>query len=202
MKDILLIGIVIFVIIALFGDGGLEISPTLSPSLDAALDVNYAPDRSVTTTTIEQQVVGDYVEHQTVVMQPVQAAQPVQSGGVSIVEGRPGAQCMTVPGDVILTQGGNGECRVVNAGQKYFISPAGTRSWLGAADSTETTAAQPQAPAKIDDRWAAIVPLDEMTTDQLQSNFTRNGGNLPLGFRFWSDGEQRTWLTARSESWK
>lgn len=202
MKDILLIGIVLFVIIAVFGDGGLEISPTISPDFAPQLDVNYSPDRSVTTTTIEQQVVGDYVENQTVVVQPVQ---PLQLNGGTIAEGRPGAQCMTVPGDTILTQGGNGECRVVNGGQKFFISPAGTRSWLGAADGTETTTAQPQAqtPAKtIDERWAAIVPIDEMSTDQLKSNFTRNGGHLPLGFRFWSDGEQRTWLTARSESWK
>ena len=203
MKDILLIGIVIFVIIALFGDGGLEISPTISPDFAPQLDVNYAPDRSVQTTTIETQVLGDYVEQQTVVVQPVQAAQPVQSGGGTIAEGRPGAQCFTVPGDVIVDQGSNGECHVVNAGQRYFVAPSGARSWLRPQTEDPATTAQPQTPAKtIDERWAAIVPLDEMTTDQLKSNFTRNGGSLPLGFRFWSDGEQRTWLTARSEAWK
>ncbi len=207
MKDILLIGIVIFVIIAIFGDGGLEISPTISPDFAPQLDVNYAPDRSVQTTTIEQQIVGDYVENQTVVVQPVQAAQPVQSSGGTIANGRPGESCFLIPGDVVVIQGSNGECQVVNNGERYFISPAGTRSWLHSQPDGTTEQAQsltqPQAPAKtVDERWAAIVPIDEMTTDQLKSNFSRNGGKLPLGFRFWSDGEQRTWLTARSEAWK
>jgi hypothetical protein len=208
MKDLLLIGIVLFIIIALFGDGGLTVSPELSPDLRAALDVNYAPDRSVTTTTIEQQIVGDYVENQTVVVQPAQpAAMPSGGGGGStIANGRPGGECFLIPGDTVVVRGSNAECQVVNNGQRYFISPAGTRSWLGVQSEEPTSLVQQQAPAApattSDDRWAALVPLDEVSTTQLRSNYERNGGQLPLGFRLWSDGEQRIWLAARSESWR
>jgi hypothetical protein len=205
MKDILLIVIVLFIIVALFGDGGLEISPELSPSLEAALDVNYAPDRSVT--TIEQQIVGDYVEQQTVVVNTQPAAVTMPSGGGStIANGRPGGACMTIPGDVIVMQGSNGECQVLNNGQRFFISPAGTRSWLvGQVEepSNLVQQAQPQAPqTTADDRWAALVPLDELDTQQLQAAYLRNGGKLPLGFRFWTDKEQRNYLAARAESWR
>jgi hypothetical protein len=210
VKDLILIGIVLFIIVALFGDGGLEISPELSPELSAALDINYAPDRSVetTTTTIEQQIVGDYVEHQTVVVQPAQPAAAVAmpsggGGGATIANGRPAGECFLVPGDVVVIQGSNGECQVINSGQRYFVSPAGTRSWLG-AESAEPTAVQaPQAPATTaDDRWAALVPLDELDTEQLKAAYLRNGGKLPFGFRLWTNEEQRNYLAARAESWR
>jgi hypothetical protein len=197
MKDLLLIGIVIFVLVALFGDGGLTISPELDAALDLSpqLDVNYAPDRSVTTTTIEQQIVGDYVERQTVIVQQGQA--PATSG--TIAEGRPGGECFTVPGDVVTMAGGNGECFVLNGGQKYFIAPTGVRSWLGA----ETTDAQPAAPAVTNDgRLSAQVPLDEITTQQLQDAFTRNGGELPFGFRLWTDKSKRDYLASRVQTWQ
>lgn len=216
MKDILLIGIVLFVLVALFGDGGVTISPTLSPEMQAALNVNYAPDRSVqtNTTTIEQQTnIDTNIERQTVIVN-TQPATVSSGGGVSIVDGRPGGACFLVPGDLIVDQGSNGECQVVNAGQRYFVAPGGTRSWLRSQSDEPTalvqqipqgnpTRIQPQAPAtSIDGRWAALVPLDEVSTAQLKGNFTRNGGNLPLGFRFWTDKEQRIWLSARSESWR
>jgi hypothetical protein len=210
MKDILLIGIVLFIIVALFGDGGLEISPELSPSLEAALDVNYAPDRSVTTTTIEQQVnnyIERQVEHETVIVNTQPAAVTMPSGGGStIANGRPGGECMLVPGDVVVMQGSNGECQVLNNGQRFFISPAGTRSWLVGQVEEPTNLVQqarPQAPATtVDDRWAALVPLDELDTQQLQAAYLRNGGKLPLGFRLWTDKEQRDYLAARAESWR
>jgi len=205
MKDLLLIGIVIFVIIALFGDGGLEISPTISPSLDAAttFDITYAPDRSVETTTIEKQVLGDYIESQTVVMQPVPANGSVNVGGSALVDGRPGGECFTVPGDVVVEAGGNGECYVINAGQKYFIGSGGMRSWLRAVDEVVPAPTSIQIPPVSNDgRWMATVPADEMTTAQFKENFKRNGGELPFGFRFWTDKEQRAWLSARPEAWR
>lgn len=203
MKDLLLIAIVVFVLVALFGDGGLTVSPELSPELQAALDVNYAPDRSVTTTNIETQVQGDYVEHQTVIVE--QGAPAVASSG-TIAEGRPGAQCFTVLGDIITSQGGNGECYVVNGGNKWFIAPTGRRDWLGPADvvATPTDAAPaPAAPAVGNDgRLLAQIPLDEISTQQLQNAFLRNGGRLPLGFRFWTDSSKRDYLTARARTWQ
>ena len=210
MKDIILIGIVLFVLMSFFADGGLEISPELSPELRAALDVNYAPDRSVT--TIEQQIVGDYVEQQTVVVNTSPAAavaMPSGGGGSTIANGRPGGSCLLVPGDVVVMQGSNGECQVLNAGNRFFVSPAGTRSWL-TAEGPEPTAVQERvsprelvAPATtVDDRWAALVPLDELDTKQLLAAYQRNGGRLPLGFRLWTDKEQRNYLAARAESWR
>lgn len=226
MKDIVLIGIVLFIIVALFGDGGIELSPELSPSLEAALDINYAPDRSVT--TIEQQVnnyIERQVEHETVIVNTLPAAvtMPTSGGGSTIANGRPGGACMTIPGDVVVIQGSNGECQVVNNGQRFFIAPAGTRSWLGTESAGAAVQAQPQpqervsptsrsgvrverelvAPATtVDDRWAALVPLDELDTKQLLAAYQRNGGKLPLGFRFWTDKEQRNYLAARAESWR
>lgn len=212
MKDLLLIAVVLFLLMSFFADGGLdiELSPELSPELRAALDINYAPDRSVTTTNIEQLVSGDLIENQTILVQPVQpaaaVAMPSGGGGGTIANGRPGGECFLVPGDTIVMQGSNGECQVVNNGQRYFVSPAGTRSWLGVQSEEPTNLVQQpavQAPATtVDDRWAALVPLDEVSTTQLRSNYERNGGRLPLGFRLWSDSEQRIWLAARAESWR
>lgn len=211
MKDFLLIVVVLFVIVALFGDGGLEISPTISPSLDAAfntaLDVTYAPDRSVETTTIETQVLGDFIESQTLVMQPVSSVPRSNVGGSSVLDGRPGGACFTVPGDVIVEQGSNGECQVINANQRYFVAPGGTRSWLRSQDQPEAgVVVQPPSvqipPVSNDGRWMAVLPLDQLTTAQMKENFKRNGGELPLGFRFWTDEEQRTWLTAKPEAWR
>jgi hypothetical protein len=205
MKDIILIGIVLLIIIALFGDGGLTVSPELSPALNAALTVDYSPDRRVT--TIEQQTnIDTNVEQQTIVVNTSPAAavaMPSGGGGSTIANGRPAGECFTVPGDVIVMQGSNGECQVLNAGNRFFVSPAGTRSWL-TAESAEPTAVQaPQAPATtVDDRWAALVPLDELDTKQLLAAYQRNGGRLPLGFRLWTETEQRNWLAARAESWR
>lgn len=204
MKDFLLIGLVLFVIVSLFADGGLDVSPELSPALDAALTVNYAPDRRVETTHIEQQTnIDTNIEQQTVIVSAQPAAAP-SSGGSSVVDGRPGGACFTVPGDVIVDQGSNGECHVVNNGQRYFIGSGGTRNWLRAQDdpTAHPTPLAAVPVTTIDGRWLAIVPLDEMSTDQLKANFVRNGGHLPLGFRFWTDKEQRIWLTARPEAWR
>jgi len=161
----------------------------------------------VETTNIEHQVSGDYIENQTVVIQPAAPVPAVPSAsGSTIANGRPAGACFTVPGDVIVIHGSNGECQVVNGGQRYFISPAGTRSWLGVQSEEPSNLVQQQAPAApattSDDRWAALVPLDEVSTTQLRSNYERNGGQLPLGFRLWSDTEQRLWLAARAESWR
>ena len=208
MKDLILIGIVLFLIVSLFADGGLEISPELSPALNAALDVNYSPDRSVTTTTIEQQVnnyIERQVEHETVIINTAPAAAAMPSGS-TIANGRPAGECFLVPGDVVVIQGSNGECQVINSGQRYFVSPAGTRSWLGAESAAATVVQAPRelvAPATtVDDRWAALVPLDELDTKQLLAAYQRNGGRLPLGFRLWTDKEQRNYLAARAESWR
>lgn len=55
MKNLLLLILAVFILVALFGDGGLEISPTLSPELQAQLEfspnLSYAP----ATTNVETQ---------------------------------------------------------------------------------------------------------------------------------------------------
>ena len=73
MKDFLLLIVGGAILVALFADGGLTVSPTLSPALDAQLSVQYAPDRSVT--TIEQQTnIDTNIERQTVIYQAAPAA--------------------------------------------------------------------------------------------------------------------------------
>lgn len=204
MKDLLLIGITLFALVAFFGDGGLTISPEVSPELQAALefspalDVNYAPDRSVT--TIETQVQGDYIENQTLI---VNEGAPVVASG-TVADGRPGGACITVPGDVIVIQGSSGECYVVNAGQKYFVTPTGRRDWLGVADASPATPTTSIPENSLATPATVTVELmyDQVTTDQLQANYLRSGKQLPFGFRFWSEYEKRLWLSARFESWE
>jgi hypothetical protein len=108
---------------------------------------------------------------------------------------------LLVPGDVVVMQGSNGECQVINGGNRFFISPAGTRSWLVGQVAAPTAVVQ--APATtVDDRWAALVPLDELDTEQLKAAYLRNGGKLPFGFRLWTEIEQRNYLAARGVTWR
>lgn len=203
MKDFLLLIVGGAVLVALFADGGgLELSPTISPALDAQLNVSYAPDRSVT--TIENQTTIDTnIERQTVIYQ----AAPVGTGaGVTLVDAGPG-RCATQPGDVVESEQGNGACFVANNGQRFFVNPNGNR-WPvdnGAAVDAAGGGLQPLATPSTSSGQAAAAPLSppgELTIDQLQAAFLRNGGRLPWFWNMRSADDKRTWLMGRGETWR
>lgn len=185
MKDILLLALAILLAIALFADGGLEISPTVSPSLkfSPSVDLQYNPS----TTTIERQTnIGTNIEHQTVVVQPVQV-QPMPNG-VTLVD--PAFRlCQPLPGETI-TSGPDtkGACFVQDAaGNKFFLNAAGSR-WPLAATPGGITPLQPQAA--------------DLSLDELQAAYLRNGGELPILWDFRSEAGKIEFLKARAETWR
>lgn len=195
MKNLLLFGLAILVLIALFGDGGLEVSPTVSPSLEfkPALEfkpnVSYAPDRSVNTTNIETNI-----EHQTVIVQapPSSVNSGAVGGGVTVLDN----ESMTGPGCTNLYPGEKiyngpdlqGACFVENEqGQKFFINIKGVR-WLLGGSVAEANGLQPQSA--------------DLSLDQLQAAFLRNGGQLPWFWDTRSEAAQVDWLKEQSETWK
>ena len=195
MKNLLLFGLAITVLIALFGDGGLEVSPTVSPSLEfsPALEfkpnVSYAPDRSVTTNNIETNI-----EHQTVIVQapPSSVTSGAAVGGVTVLdnENMTGPGCSNLyPGEKIYNGPDlQGACFVENEqGQKFFINIKGTR-WLLGGSAAEANGIQPQGA--------------DLSLDQLQAAFLRNGGQLPWFWDTRSEAAQMDWLKEQSETWK
>ncbi len=195
MKNLLLFGLAILVLIALFGDGGLEVSPTVSPSLEfsPALEfkpnVSYAPDRSVTTNNIETNI-----EHQTVIVQapPSSVNSGAATGGVTVLdnENMTGPGCTNLyPGEKIYNGPDlQGACFVENEqGQKFFINIKGTR-WLLGGSVAEANGIQPQGA--------------DLSLDQLQAAFLRNGGQLPWFWDTRSAAAQMDWLKEQSETWK
>ena len=187
MKNLLLFGLAITVLIALFGDGGLEVSPTVSPALEFSPNlefkpnVSYAPDRSVNTTNIETNI-----EHQTVVVQaPPSSVTSGAVGGSSTVDPAYNL-CQPAAGETIVDgPDGHGACTVQDAsGNRFFINAAGVKWLLG---GTQTALQAPDA---------------GLSLDQLQAAFLRNGGQLPWFGDTRSEAAQMDWLKEQSETWK
>lgn len=195
MKNLLLFGLAITVFISLFADGGLEVSPTVSPALEFSPNlefkpnVSYAPDRSVTTNNIETNI-----EHQTVIVQapPSSVNSGATTGGVNLIdsESPAGPGCTNLyPGEQIYNGPDlQGACFVQNAeGQKFFINRMGTR-WLLGGSVADANGIQPQAA--------------DLSLDQLQAAYLRNGGQLPWFWDTRSESAQVDWLKEQSETWK
>lgn len=207
MKNALLWFIGTLVVIAVFADGGLEVSPTVSPDFSPQFDfspnVSYAPDRSVT--TIESQTnIGTNVEHQTVIVQPLTPSYQWsgETGLSATTVDPPYRLCDPLPGETIYEgPDGRGGCKVVDSlGNRFFINPAGSRwplandggaiqQWVEANRQAQQT--QPLQPQQAD-----------LTLDQLQAAFLRNGGSLPFLWDFQSEQSQIDWLKEQPESWK
>jgi len=189
MKNILLLGLAVLLLIALFGDGGLEVSPTVSPSLkfspnlEFSPNVSYAPDRSVNTTNIETNI-----EHQTVIIQQP-ATQHQSGGGVAIVDPA-GTTCTPLPGETIVNGPDiKGACTVEDsAGNRFFLNASGSRWPL--ASTPGVASVQP------------LQPATELTLEQLQAAFLRNGGNLPYLWDFQTQAGQIDWLMEQAETWQ
>ena len=186
MKNLLLFGLAILVLIALFGDGGLQVSPTVSPNLQfkPALEfkpnVSYAPDNSTAhiDTNIEQQTV---IEHQTLIIQT--GPQPATSNGVTAVEPAGGYWCAPAPGETIISgPDAKGACTVQDAaGNRFFLNAVGNRWPLDSG-------LQPQSAS--------------LTLDQLRAAFLRNGGQLPMLWDFHTEQGQIDWLKDQAATWK
>ena len=205
MKDLLLWIVAGLVLIALFGDGGLTFSPDLSPALTAQLDVNYAPDNSVT--TIEQQTnIDTNIERQqtTIIYQGGAASAPTNnSPGVHLVDAGPG-RCAMQAGDVLEQEQGNGACFVWNGNRKYFINPNGNR-WevdsTGQQPPAASTAA-PVASTTVVTTTVLLNPNVPRTLLEFQATFLRNGGQLPWLWNLRSDDFKIKWLTQQAETWR
>lgn len=196
MKDFLLLIVAGLVLTVLFADGGLELSPTISPAFDAALNVQYSPDRSVT--TIESQTnIDTNIEHQLVVVQP--PAPQAAPGGVSLVDVGPG-RCAVQPGDTIESEQGNGACFVQAAdGLRYFINPNGNR-WPVAEFPTDT---RPDDGRGLEPAPAVLLaPGVPRTLEEMQVAFLRNGGELPWFWGLKSDDDKRAWLAKQEATWQ
>ena len=194
MKNLLLFGLATLVLIAMFGDGGLQVSPTVSPALEFSPNlefkpnVSYAPDRSVNTTNIETNI-----EHQTIIVQapPSSVTSGASAGGVTVLdnESMTGPGCSNLyPGEQIYNGPDlQGACFVQNAeGQKFFINRMGTR-WLLGGSVAAANGIQPQAA--------------DLSLDQLQAAFLRNGGQLPWFWDTRSEAAQIDWLKDQNLTW-
>lgn len=193
MKNILLFGLALLVLIALFGDGGLEVSPTVSPRLEFKPNVSYGTETTYTTEIGSQTNIETNIEHQTVIIQPA----PAISGGggdgghgVTLLDPVAGVGCVGLyPGEQIYNGPDlQGACFVQNeAGQKFFINRNGVR-WLLEDKSPQAAPLQPQGA--------------DLTLEQLQAAFLRNGGKLPILWDFQTTGMQIEWLKEQAETWK
>lgn len=189
MKNILLFGLAILVLVSLFADGGLEVSPTVSPNLqfkpalEFSPNVSYAPDNSTThiDTNIEQQTV---IEHQTVIVQTGPTGG--SSNGVTVADPPVGYWCSPAPGEIIVNgPDAKGACTVQDAaGNRFFLNAVGSRWPL----SSPAGQLQPQA--------------SDLSLDQLRAAFLRNGGELPFGWEWWTPYGQETWLKDQAATWK
>jgi hypothetical protein len=194
VKDLLLWIVAGLVLVALFADGGFELSPNLSPALNAKLDVNYSPDNS--TTTIENQTLIDTnIERQqtTIIYQDAPAA----AGGVNLVDAGPG-RCATQVGDVVESEQGNGACFVWSGNRKYFINPNGNR-W-----EVDSTGQQPPATSSttVVTTTVLLAPDVPRTLPEFQAAFLRNGGELPFLWNLRSDDSKIKWLSQQGETWR
>lgn len=132
MKNILIIALIVLALIAMFGDGGLEVSPTLSPALEFSPALDLKPSVNYVPTHIDTNI-----EQQTVIVQGAQQYTgdwAPANGGVTVLDN----ESMTGPGCVGLYPGERiyngpdmqGACFVENdQGQKFFINIKGVR-WL------------------------------------------------------------------------
>ena len=197
MKNLLLIIVGFLILVALFGDGGLEVSPTVSPEISPSFDfspnVGYAPDRSVT--NIETNI-----EHQTVVVQP--ATQSYQWNGQTGLSATtvdpPYRECDPLPGETIYEgPDGRGGCKVIDAqGNRFFINPAGSR-WPLANDGGAI-----QQWVEANRQGQALQPATEPTIEQMQAAYLRNGGRLPLTWSWFGEERKRRFLAGQAETWK
>lgn len=201
MKDFLLLIVGGLVLVAIFGDGGLSFTPTISPQLEAKLNMNYAPDNTVTTTTIEQQTLIDTnIERQqtTIIYQAPQAGVN-PAPGVNLVDVGPG-RCAMQAGDVLEQEQGNGACFVWSGNRKYFINPNGNR-WE--VDSTGQAPPEGQiASTTVVTTSVLLAPGVPRTLPEFQAAFLRNGGTLPWFWDLRSDDDRVKWLTKQVETWR
>lgn len=203
MKNLLLIIIGFLILVALFGDGGLEVSPTVSPDFSPQFDfspnVSYAPYRSVT--TIESQTnIDTNIEHQTVIVQPVTPSYQWngQTGLSATTVDPPYQECDPLPGETIYEgPDGRGGCKVVDAqGNRFFINPAGSRWPL------ESDGGAIQQWVEANQQGQALQPATEPTVEQMQAAYLRNGGRLLLTWSWFGDERKRWFLADRPETWR
>ena len=191
MKNFLLLFAGFLVIVVLFADGGLNVSPNISPSpsFSFASSINYAPDRSVTTTHIDTNI-----EHQTVIV----GEQRQPSSGVTTVDPVFRA-CQPLPGEVVESgsMDTKGACTVLDqSGQRWFINANGTR-WpiqdLRPLSNSDQSSNQQNT---------MLQPAGQLTIEQMQVAFLRNGGQLPFNWSWFGEERKRRYLTDRLETWK
>jgi hypothetical protein len=206
MKDFLLLIVGGLVLVAVFGDGGLTFSPDLSPALDAQLNVQYAPDRSVTTIEQQTNIDTNIERQQTTVIYQAAPAGANPAPGVNLVDVGPG-RCATQPGDVIEQEQGNGACFVWNGDRKFFINPNGNRWEVDATGPTHQALGVQTPPAATSSTTVVtttvlLAPDVPRTLPEFQAAFLRNGGTLPFFWNLRSDESKIQWLTQQGETWK
>jgi hypothetical protein len=197
MKNALLWFIGTLVVIAVFADGGLEVSPTVSPefspSFEFAPNVQYSPDRSVTN-------IDTNIEHQTVIVQPLTPS--YQWNGQTSLSATtvdpPYRECDPLPGETIYEgPDGRGGCKVVDEqGNRFFINPAGSRWPL------ESGGGAIQQWVEANQQQQALQPATEPTVEQMQAAYLRNGGRLPLTWSWFGEERKRRFLASQAETWK
>ena len=197
MKDFLLLIVAGLVLVAVFADGGLEFSPNLSPAFDANLNVQYSPDRSVTTIENQTTIDTNIERQQTTIIYQAAPVGANPAPGVNLVDMGPG-RCATQPGDVIEQEQGNGACFVWNGDRKYFINPNGNR-W-----EVEATGPTPPATSSTTVVTTTVLldPDVPRTLMEFQAAFLRNGGELPLLWNLRGDDFKIKWLSQQEETWR
>lgn len=201
MKNLLLIIIGFLILVALFGDGGLEVSPTVSPDFSPQFDfspnVSYAPDRSVTN-------IDTKIEHQTVIVQPLTPSfqWSGKTGLIATTVDPPYQRCQPLPSETIYEgPDGRGGCKVIDAqGNRFFINPAGSRWPLenGGGVIQQWVEANRQGQGV----QPALQPATEPTVEQMQAAYLRNGGRLPLTWSWFGEERKRRFLAGQAETWK
>jgi hypothetical protein len=198
MKSLLLFGLATLVLIAMFGDGGLEVSPTVSPALkfspnlEFKPNVSYAPETTTNTTRIDTNIesqtnIETNIENQTVIVQAAPSSVTSGAVGGSSTVNPAYNLCQPSPGETIVQKpDSKGACVVQDgAGNRYFINAAGVKWLLGNAPTT-----------------ALQAPDNGLSLDQLQAAFLRNGGQLPWFWDTRSEAAQMDWLKEQAETWK
>mgnify|MGYP000048767191 CR=1 FL=1 len=195
MKNILWAGLAFVLLVALFGDGGATISPSLRSEINPDVNASFAPNispslrfepklsyQSPTTiyTNVESQI---NVGQVNLTINIPAAGQPAGYSSTTIDPAY--RLCQPLPGETI-TQGPDtkGACFVKDAaGNAFFLNAAGSR-WPLASGADQ------------------LQPQGELTKEQLQAAFLRNGGELPMLWDFRTEQGQIDWLKDQAATWQ
>ena len=176
MKNFLLLIIGFFILVALFGDGGVEFSPSANTQIHfaPALSVDYSVQNNTFPVITPYATAIPYTEQQMADLRALSAHLPhANNYGPTVI----------IP---------NTPTPLPPTPTRYSEEPLAIITLLPSQEPSAIIT--PLAPV------AAVVPGSSL--EQLQAAFLRNGGELPWYWEFNDADDKMKWLKRQGETWK